>query len=493
MFSPSIFRANDIRGVWQKDFDLSFTKDLAFALALLAKQKRIKSPKFLIGYDARLSSPSLSKSLARSLKDQGCQVSMIGLAPSPLCYFLTHHCKLTAGVVVTASHNPSEFNGFKILFHKKYKILKPISLLKKILSQTKEQKKVFKTKGGFLPLEKEKAYIDSLKKEFYQSYLNFRPNCPSRESMPSWKHGGGNLHKKLQKSNRIGVKTKPISFIVDTGNGALGPLAKKVFKSLGLKVKVLYEKPDGRFPHHHPDPTVEKNLKDLKRELKKEGFEFGCAFDGDGDRLVLVNSKGKSLLGDELAFLLLKSLKPRKKPLVLADVKCSDWFFQKAKKQGVKIKMTKSGHGLIRAEMEKTKALLAVEFSGHIFFNDRKNRGFDDALYACLRWIEFFNSQKKSLEELLPQVLSAKTGEIRLNMPEREVKKKLLKVKDYLIKRRESFKSLDGVRLSREDGWCLFRSSKTQSALTMRFEARTKEELKNLKEEFSQVMDCKIP
>ena len=454
MFSPSIFRANDIRGVWQKDFDLSFTKDLAFALAALAKQKKIKSPKFLIGYDARLSSPAISQSLARSLKDQGCQVSAIGLAPSPLCYFLTHHHKLTACVVVTASHNPSEFNGFKILFHKKHKILKPIPFLKKVLSQTKGRKKVFKKSGRFAPLDKEKAYINSLKKE---------------------------------------LKIKPISFVVDTGNGALGPLAEKLFKNLGLKVKILYKKPDGKFPHHHPDPTLEKNLKDLKREIKKGGFEFGCAFDGDGDRLVLVNSKGKSLLGDELAFLLLKSLKPNTKPLVLADVKCSDWFFQKAKKQGVRIKMTKSGHGLIRAEMEKTKALLALEFSGHIFFNDRKNRGFDDALYACLRWIEFFYSQKKSLEELLPQTSSAKTGEIRLNMPEREVKKKLLKVKSYLNEKRESFKSLDGVRLSRKESWCLFRSSKTQPALTMRFEARTKKELKSLKKEFSQALDCKIP
>ena len=453
MFSNSIFRANDIRGVWQKDFDLSFTKDLAFALAQLAKQKRIKTTHFLIGYDARLSSPSLSKSLAQNLKNQGCQVSAIGLAPSPLCYFLTHHYSLTACVVVTASHNPSEFNGFKILFHKKHKLLKPIPLLKKII-QKYPAKKVYKQRGRFIPLDKKKPYIDSLKKE---------------------------------------LKLKPASLVVDTGNGALGPLAKKVFSSLGLKAKILFEKPDGRFPHHHPDPTVEKNLNFLKKEIKKGNFDFGFAFDGDGDRLVLVNSKAQSLLGDELAFLLLKCLPQRKKALVLADVKCSDWFFQIARKQGIQIKMTKSGHGLIRAEMEKTKALLALEFSGHIFFNDRKNRGFDDALYACLRWIEFFYSQKKSLENLLPQTSSAKTGEIRLNMPEKEVKKKLLKIKAYLKTQKESWKSVDGIRLSRKDSWCLFRSSKTQPALTMRFEAPTQKQLETLKREFSKIMSCKIP
>ena len=454
MFFNSIFRANDIRGLWQKDFDLAFTKDLAFALALLAKQKKIKKPKFLIGHDARLSSPSISKSLAHHLKDQGCRVSVIGLAPSPLCYFLTHHYNLTACVVVTASHNPMEFNGFKILFHKKYKVLKPIPLLKKTLSQKKEQKKIFKPKGAFISLNKEKPYIDSLKKE---------------------------------------LKIEPLPFVVDTGNGALGPLAKKVFKSLGLKVKILFEKPDGHFPHHHPDPTVEKNLKALKKEIKKGDYAFGCAFDGDGDRLVLVSSRAQSLLGDELAFLFLKCLKQNKKTLALADVKCSDWFFQRAKKQGLKIKMTKSGHGLIRAEMEKTSAILALEFSGHIFFNDRKNRGFDDALYACLRWIEFLSSQEKPLEKLLPQTSSEKTGEIRLDMPEREVKKKLLKIKTYLKKRKEAFKSLDGVRLSRKDSWCLFRSSKTQPALTMRFEAQTKKKLRALKTEFSQVMEYPIP
>ena len=451
MFSSSIFRANDIRGVWQKDFDLAFTKDLAFALAWLAQQKGIKKPQFLVGHDARLSSPLISQQLVQHLKNQGCWIADIGLAPSPLCYFLTQYYNLSAALVVTASHNPSEFNGFKIFFHKKHNILKPIPFLKKRLSQTKEQKKVFQKKGRRLALDKEGPYINSLKKE-------------------------------------LKIKSRP--FIVDTGNGALGPLAKKVFKSLGLKVKILYEKPDGSFPNHHPDPTVEKNLKALKKEIKKEGYPFGLAFDGDGDRLVLLNSKGQSLLGDELAFLILKSL--QKKALVLADVKCSDWFFQKAKKQGFQIKMTKSGHGLIRAEMEKTKALLALEFSGHIFFNDRKNRGFDDALYAGLRWIEFFSSQNKTLEELLPHIKTERTREIRLDMSKKEVHDKLLKIKSYLKKRKESFKSLDGIRLSRKTSWCLFRSSKTQSALSMRFEAQTKKELKSLKKEFSKVMDCPL-
>ena len=454
MFSPHIFRANDIRGVWKKDFDLSFTKELAYALCALAKQNKVRDPKFLIGHDARLSGPALYQDLVQNLKKQGVKVAGIGLAPSPLCYFLLHHYKLSACVVITASHNPSNFNGFKIVFHNKYKILSPIVSLKKILSQQRKTQKVYAKKGSSFKLNKERAYLDSLKKEFQLK------NC---------------------------------SIIVDTGNGALGPLAKKVFTSLGLKARILFEKPDGSFPNHHPDPTVEKNLIPLKKELQKNSFAFGLAFDGDGDRLVLLRKTGQRLLGDELAFLLLKTLKQNKTSVVLADVKCSDWFFKLAKKQGLKMKMCQSGHGLIRAEMETRKAQIALEFSGHIFFNDRKNRGFDDALYASLRWIEFFYSQDKSLEELLPSISSAKTGEIRLMKSEKEIQIMLNKLKNYLTKRKEPFKKLDGIRLSRKDSWCLFRSSKTQSALSMRFEALNLKKLKALKSEFSKVIACKIP
>ena len=456
MFSDDIFRANDIRGRYPHDFDLPFTKDLAFALCQLSKQNDILKPKFLIGRDARLSSPEISQALKQELKNQGAGVSFIGLAPSPLCYFLLYHYSLTACIVVTASHNPKDFNGFKILFHKKWSISKPIAHLRKIISAQNSSKKTFRQKGYFFKLDKEKPYIHSLKKEF------------SLKSLP---------------------------FVLDTGNGALGPLAKKVYSALGLKPKILFSEPNGHFPHHHPDPTIEKNLFHLKKALQKGAFKFGLGFDGDGDRLTLVNKKGEAVLGDELAYLFLKFLKSggKKSNLVLADVKCSDGLFDFAKKQGFKVKMTKSGHGLIRAEMEKTGACLALEFSGHIFFNDRKERGFDDALYASLRLIEILNSRKTPLESLLPKISSARTGEIRLTMPHSEVGKKLAKLRAYLKKRGEKFKALDGIRLSRKEDWFLCRSSKTQSALTMRFESSTKRKLQALKTEISKVIDYSIP
>lgn len=455
MNSPHIFRANDIRGLWNKDFDLSFTKELAYALALLSKKNKIQKPRFLVGHDARLSSPSIAQALVQHLKEQGIQTAGIGLAPSPLCYFLLNHYKLSACIVVTASHNPKEFNGFKIVFHKKYKILDPISSLKKIVLQKRRIKKVYTVKGSSFSIEKEKAYLDSLKKEF---------------------------------------QIKKTSFVVDTGHGALGPLAKKAFKSLGLKAKILFEKPDGRFPAHHPDPTIEENLRDLKQELKKGTYAFGLAFDGDGDRLVVVSKERRTVLGDEFAYLFLNSMQINKtKPaLILADVKCSDWFFDFAKKEGLKVLMTKSGHGLMKAQIAKTGALFGVEFSGHIFFNDRKGRGFDDALYASLRLMELLNSKNKTLNSLLPKVSNARTGEIRLDMPSLELSKKLSKIRSYLKQRGESFKSIDGIRLSRKDSWALFRGSKTQSALSMRFEAETKEKLYRLKKEFSKVMSLSI-
>ena len=461
MFSPCIFRANDIRGHYNKDFDLSFTKKLGFALCELAKQRGITKPKFLIGQDARLSGLEISQSLVRHLKDQGAGLAFIGLAPSPLCYFLLYHYDLTACIVVTASHNPPEDNGFKILFHKKHEIFEPIQELKNILlKKIFPSKKIFKRKGFQFELEKEEPYISSLKKEFSLKF--------------------------------------PYPFVIDTGNGALGPLAKKVFSALELKTEYLFNEPNGHFPNHHPDPTVEKNLSHLKTKIQEKDFALGFGFDGDGDRLVLVSKKGKVVLGDEFGYLFLKFLrdtsqKQKRKALILADVKCSDWFFNSAKKKGLKVLMTKSGHGLIRRQMEKTGALMALEFSGHVFFNDRRERGFDDALYASLRLLEILSLQKADLASLLPKAHGIKAGEIRVNMPGQEILKALSKIQSYLKQSGEGFNDTDGLRISRKTSWALFRSSKTQDALSMRFEALSKKELEQLKGEFSKVVGFKIP
>ena len=460
MFSPGIFRANDIRGHYNKDFDLSFTEDLSFALCKLSKQNGITNPNFLIGQDARLSGPEISHAFIQHLKAQGAGLAFIGIAPSPLCYFLLHHYDLTACIVITASHNPPEDNGFKILFHKKYKIFMPVQELKNILfRKASSSQKIFRQRGFQFKIKKEEPYISSLKKEFSLKY--------------------------------------PLPFVVDTGNGALGPLAKKVFSALELKAKHLFSEPNGHFPNHHPDPTVEKNLIPLKKKVQEKGFAFGFGFDGDGDRLTVVSKEGKTILGDEFGYLFLKSLihtrQKKGATLILADVKCSDWFFDSAKKEGLKVLMTKSGHGLIRRQMEKTGALLALEFSGHIFFNDRAERGFDDALYASLRLLEILSLQNTDIEFLLPKITGITTGEIRIRMPEKNVLMAISKIQSYLNQKEEAVNHTDGLRISRKTCWALFRSSKTQEALSMRFEASNKLELEKLKEEFSKVMDIPIP
>ena len=452
MFSNSIFRANDIRGIYNRDFDLEFCSPLAKALkALLVPLD--SSPKILIGYDSRLSSPELAETLSLSLREEGVDIVLAGLAPSPLCYFLLHHYRFSATVVVTASHNPQNYNGFKVMVHRSLNVLDPISALKNIIHQPFSR--YSGKKGRSFAVDIYTPYIDSLKKEF---------------------------------------SLKPFVFSADGGNGATGPLAKKVFKVFDLSPSCLFFEPDGRFPNHHPDPTVEENLSVLKKKVKETNSLFGVGWDGDGDRISLVTKKGRFVFGDELGCLFLPSLLSRKTSSrkIVADVKCSNRFIQAVRDLGGEVILSKSGHRFARRVLEAHQALFAVEFSGHIFFNDRPHRGFDDALYATLRLIELLN-KNPDLESLLPPPNPFRTDEIRLPFSPVEIIHALDRVKAYLQNRGEDFNSLDGVRITRGNSWALFRDSKTQNVLSMMFEADTKKELDLLKEEFSRVMKIHIP
>ena len=445
--SPHIFRANDIRGVFNKDFDLSFIDPLSDALSILLKNVlQVPNPQILLGHDARLTSPSIAGTLTDTLIKKGVDVTFIGLSPSPLCYFLLHHYNLTATVVVTASHNPISYNGFKIMLHRKFQCQKPIASLKKIFFSSKE-KSPPKTEGSQFKIDSYTPYINSLKKEFL---------------------------------------LKPLPLTVDGGNGASGPLAKRVFKDLGLSPSYLFCEPDGKFPNHHPDPTVEDNLKHLKEKTQETNSLFGVGFDGDGDRLGLITQKGRFVFGDEFGFLFLKSLL-KKGGKVIADVKCSDWFFKAVKKLGGVVIMSKSGHSFAREELEKHQALLALEFSGHIFFNDRPFRGFDDALYNTLRLVELLNNNPH-LENRLPPSNPFKTGEIRINASQKRILSLQDKIKLHLSKKNIPYNELDGIRFSTKTAWGLFRVSQTQShTVVFRFEASSEKEFLSLKKEFSKL------
>ncbi|MCY4513202.1 MAG: phosphomannomutase/phosphoglucomutase [Bdellovibrionales bacterium] len=453
MFSSSIFRANDIRGVYNKDFNLEFCGPLAKALkALLAPLD--SSVKILIGHDSRLSSPELAASLSAALQEEGVDTALAGLAPSPLCYFLLHHYRFSAVVVVTASHNPKDYNGFKVMVHRSLNVPDSISSLKKILHHQSFPSRSGK-KGKEFSVDIYTPYISSLKKEF---------------------------------------SLKPLPFAVDAGNGAAGPLAKKVFKAFHLSPSYLFCEPDGHFPNHHPDPTVERNLSTLKKEVLDTKSLFGVGWDGDGDRVSVMTGKGRFLFGDELGFLFLPSLLSKKNSSkkIIVDVKCSHRLLQCVEDFGGEVILSKSGHRFARRVLETYQALFAVEFSGHIFFNDRPDRGFDDGLYATLRLIELLNNNP-DLESLLPPSNPFRTDEIRLPFSPSEIKTALDCVKNYLQNRGEKFNSLDGVRFTRGKSWALFRDSKTQNVLSMMFEAKSQKELDLLKNEFSRVMKIQIP
>ena len=326
-------------------------------------------------------------------------------------------------------------NGFKFMINQKYEINNLVSKIKEIAEQKDFLKE--ESSGRLVDLDPHEAYIKSLKAEF--------PNL------------------------------KPIPFVLDTGNGAVGPSAKKVFDALGLKPHYLYTKPDGTFPNHHPDPTIEKNLIDLKKKITETKSLFGVGFDGDGDRLAIVTSQNKSIQADEFAYMFLPTLlnNPNNSKTLIADVKVSNWYFELAEQMGFKVIMSRSGYRYLREEMRKHNASLAMEFSGHIMINNRNGRGFDDALYNLLRFIELIGNNGNNIEKLLPKVNTTKTTEMRLKLDFETIDQALKNLKTYLKNKNEAYVDIDGVRITRGNSWVLVRASKTEQLLSLRFE-RTK-------------------
>ena len=479
-FSKHIFRANDIRGVFGKDFDLSFTETLSRALSVfLRKDPGAAEPKILLCHDARLSSPALSERLLQALLKEGMDVGFIGLAPSPLAFFLLHHYNWTAALIVTASHNPPSHNGFKIFLNKNLKSADPVQKLQKTALE-EIQKPVLlrrsaagRRRGRRLKIDPFSPYIQSLKKEF---------------------------------------SLQPLPFVVDAGHGACGPLAKKVFKALGLSPSLILCEPDGRFPVHPPDPTVEPHLSLLKSYVKKSQSVFGAGFDGDGDRLGIVTSTGRFVLGDELGSLFLRSLAKRppagsangaktilspcfpaaRNIKAALDVKCSESLFQEARDLKIQPIMVKSGHRFAREALKKHKALLALELSGHIFWNDRPSRGSDDAIYNTLRLVEILNQSSASMDTLLPPVKPFSSTELRRKAAHPEQLFKKLRL--LLEKEKIPFSTLDGLRFSKDSFWGLLRKSQTQSGvISLRFEAKTEKEFLRWKKTFETLLNSRLP
>ncbi|MGH7844843.1 MAG: phosphomannomutase/phosphoglucomutase [Candidatus Binatia bacterium] len=429
--NPSIFREYDIRGLAEKDFDAPFAHLLGKILGTLIRARG--GTRVAVGRDCRAMSDPYAESVIAGLLSTGLKVYDIGVCPTPLLYFSLFHLDLDGGVQVTASHNPAEYNGFKVCLGKDTLYGDQIQDLRMRMERgdVKEEKSGQRESYEIIP-------------QYHQYVLRNVP-CLAR----------------------------PLRVVIDAGSGVAGPVAPPIFRELGCAVWELACVPDGRFPIHHPDPTVPKNLEDLIHKVKQEDADLGIAYDGDADRIGVVDEKGNILWGDELLIMFSRDLlKNHPQAVIISEVKCSQRLYDEIAKHGGKPIMWKAGHSLLKAKMKETKALLGGEMSGHMFFADRYF-GYDDAIYASVRLVELLARGSKPLSSLLADVPeTVSTPEIRVDCPDD---------KKFLIaeKATEFFRKLhpvvdvDGVRVQFAEGWGLIRASNTQPALVLRFEAKT--------------------
>ncbi|MGH7961081.1 MAG: phosphomannomutase/phosphoglucomutase [Candidatus Binatia bacterium] len=434
MTNPAIFREYDIRGIADTDFDSDFAFTLGRAYGTLARahgKKRVS-----VGRDCRLTSEKYAAALRRALCATGLTVLDIGVCPTPLMYFSLYHYDLDGGVQVTGSHNPAEHNGFKICLGKVTIHGEEIQELRKLIER-----------GTFVSGQgtQEPAPIIASYQEFV--------------------------------SRQFGHLGRRVAVVVDAGNSTAGPVAPAIFRALGCKVTELFCDLDGRFPNHHPDPTIPENLTHLIAKVKETGAEIGIAYDGDADRLGLVDRSGRIIWGDEMLVLFSREiLRNHPGAVIVSEVKCSQRLFDDIAQQGGKPIMWKAGHSLLKAKMRETGAVLGGEMSGHMFFADRYF-GYDDAIYASCRVLDILGKTGKELSELLADLPpSCTTPEIRVDCPDAIKFRVAEKVRDHFRSHYEIV-DVDGVRVKFSDGWGLVRASNTQPILVLRFEATTEEKL----------------
>jgi phosphomannomutase len=427
-FNPTVLREYDIRGIVGDALTEADAYALGRTYAALAHDEGAR--RIAVGRDGRTHSPMLEAALVRGLTEGGLDVVRIGMGPSPMLYFATHELDVHGGIQVTGSHNPAEYNGFKLL-------LKGRSIFgEEIQALGRRSAAGDWTEGGGEVEDADiaDAYVDRLVQGFQGA------------------------------AYRIGW---------DAGNGAAGPVLEKLVERLPGEHFTILTAVDGTFPGHHPDPTVEANLADLKRLVEYRGLDFGIAFDGDGDRIGAVDGKGHVIWGDQLLAILVEPvLKEQPGATIIADVKASQLLFDRVAELGGKPLMWKTGHSLIKSKMKETGAPLAGEMSGHVFFKHRWY-GFDDALYAAVRLIEAVSASGKSLTEIMDAMpKSVATPEMRFQVDEPRKFAIVDEVRDRLTADGAKVDATDGVRVSTPDGWWLLRASNTQDVLVARAEAK---------------------
>lgn len=440
----SIFRAYDIRGIVGE----TLTEDIVTQIGRAIGSEAIvrQQPEIIVGRDGRLSGPALQAALITGLQTAGCQVINIGVVPSPVLYFATHHLNTGNGVIVTGSHNPAQYNGLKIMLGGDTLAGETIQMLRKRIETTN-----FTSGQGFVhTIDITPAYLERITQEI-----------------------------KL---------ARPFKVVVDSGNGVTGVLAPQLMRALGCEVIELFCEIDGHFPNHHPDPTQLDNLQDLITAVLDNHADLGLGYDGDGDRLGVVDADGKVIWADrQLMLYSMDVLKRQPGAKIIFDVKCSRYLGEVITQHGGQPIMWKTGHSLIKAKMKESGALLAGEMSGHIFFKERWY-GFDDALYTSARLLEILSQETRTPTAVfasLPDAVS--TPELKLEVAQEGEHFALMqRILDTFHFPEATLSTIDGLRVDFKDGWGLVRPSNTTPCLVIRFEANSQIALETIQTQFRQ-------
>lgn len=432
-----IFREYDIRGVVGNDLTDEIVNDLARAIGTFFRANGAKRAS--LGRDARESSPRFRDLLIQGLTETGCDVLDVGMVPTPTLYFTLFTEAVDAGVMITGSHNPADNNGFKVCLGKSTIFGEHISEIKRIALS--------------------------------KSFVSGQGSKEVREVVPAYSEY-------IRSNIRMGPRK--VRVVVDAGNGMGGFIGAPLYRDLGCEVIELFCEPDSRFPNHHPDPTVVENMRFAIDAVRRKWADLAIAFDGDADRIGVVDEAGQIIWGDQLMLIFArKILKESPGATFIAEVKCSQSLFDDIKRYGGNPIMWKVGHSLIKAKMKETHAAMAGEMSGHLFFADRYF-GFDDGIYAGARLLEILSQMNGPVSSLLADVPKMfNTPEIRVDCPD-EKKFDVVRILTEQFKKTYEVIDIDGARILFEHGWGLVRASNTQPVIVMRFEADTQEHLEEL-------------
>ncbi len=443
--NPLIYREYDIRGVVGVDFDLNDVERIGRGYATYLAGHGVGT--CAVGRDCRLSSPKIRDALIKGMTKGGSEVIDIGMCPTPVLYFALRHLNVEGGAMITASHNPPEYNGFKVCLGFDTIFGEEIQNLRKII----ESGNYASGNGSLRECDMISAYCDYLTK-------NIRVE-------------------------------RPVSLAVDAGNGTGGLAAVPILKRLCCQPEELFTEPDGTFPNHNPDPTVPQNLTSLLQVVVDKGLELGIAFDGDADRLGVVDEKGQIIYGDMLMIIFARDIlhdNPGGK--FIGEVKCSQFMYDEIRAKGGVPIMWKTGHSLIKRKLRDEQALLAGEMSGHFFFRHRYF-GFDDATYAACRLLEIISRQRRPLSAYLADLPRRyNTPEIRVDCPD-DIKFELVDNARRILAAQYEVIDTDGVRVVFPDGWGLVRASNTSPAIVLRFEAQTEARLQEIRELVERTID----